>query len=159
MQIAKNTIASIDYRLSDETGNVLDSSEGRPPLEYLHGVGQLIPGLEGALDGRVEGDALDVEVPPAQGYGERDEALVFPVDKQNFSDAEGIEVGMRVKLETPDGEHEVSIASIEEDKVVLDANHPLAGRTLSFAVKVVGVREATQQELQHGHVHHAGHDH
>lgn len=156
MQIAKNKVASIEYRLTDDAGTVLDSSEGRPPLEYLHGVGQLIPGLEGALDGHVAGDALEVDVAPGDAYGERDEELVFSVDKTNFSDASGIEIGMRVQLETPDGTHEVSIAGIEEDRVLLDANHPLAGRQLHFSVKIVDVRDATPEEMQLGHAHDEG---
>lgn len=161
MRIAKHTVATIDYTLTDNDKNVIDTSEGGEPLSYIHGTGSIIPGLEDALTGKSPGDALRVSVPPAQGYGERDDSLLKVVPKDRF-ETDDIEVGMQFHTSSDNGHQVITVVDIEGDKITVDGNHPLAGVTLNFDVKVVGVRQATQEELDHGHAHggdgHA-HDH
>lgn len=157
MLIAKNTVVTIDYTLTDDAGTVIDSSSGQAPLAYLHGVGNLIPGLESALEGQAAGAALQVRVEPEHGYGVRDERLVQAVPREAFEGGE-IEVGMRFRARTDDGEMVFTVMEVGRDKVTVDGNHPLAGVPLNFAVTVVGVRDATTEELSHGHVH-DGHTH
>lgn len=154
MRIEKNKVVSMHYKLTGPDGSVLDSSEGREPLTYLHGVGQIIPGLERALEGRTPGDHLTVTVEPAEGYGQRDEQLVRSVMRSKFGRSARVEIGMRFHTPSPDGNHGVSrIARIEGDVVTVDGNHPLAGVPLRFDVSIEGVREATEEELEHGHAH------
>ncbi|WP_409522640.1 FKBP-type peptidyl-prolyl cis-trans isomerase [Nitrincola sp. MINF-07-Sa-05] len=152
MQIAENTVVSIHYTLSNTAGEVMDSSEGQDPLAYLHGANNIIPGLENALVGKASGDSLQVVVEPDQGYGEVREELIQSVDRSNFVDIAEIQVGMQFMAQTPWGEQPVTVVEVEGDNVVLDGNHPLAGQTLTFDVKVVDVREATAEELTEGHV-------
>ncbi|RME86449.1 MAG: peptidylprolyl isomerase [Zetaproteobacteria bacterium] len=154
MRIQKNTVASFHYTLTDETGQVLDSSEGEKPFSYLHGHEQIIPGLEAALEGKAAGDAFEVELTPEEAYGEHDPELVERVPRAAFQGVETIEPGMMFQAQTPDGEMQVvRVVKVEEDHVIVDGNHPLAGRRLHFKVQVVDVREATEDEIAHGHVH------
>jgi len=154
MEIAKDTVVSMHYTLTDDAGKVLDSSDGREPLNYLHGAGNIIPGLEGALVGKKEGDSLKVTVPPAEGYGEVNEELIQKVDRSAFQGVEKVEVGMAFEAKNPDGSaYAITIREINGDQITIDANHALAGVTLHFDVSVEGVREATAEELSHGHVH------
>jgi FKBP-type peptidyl-prolyl cis-trans isomerase SlyD len=154
MQIARDTVAAIDYKLTDSDGQVLDTSEGRDPLSYLHGAGNLIPGLETALEGQTEGDSLTVTVQPEEAYGERDERLVQQVPMAAFEGVEQVEAGMRFQATDEQGQGRVvTVTEIEGDQVTVDANHPLAGQPLNFEVSVVEVREATPEEIEHGHVH------
>jgi len=160
MQVASNTVVSIDYTLTDEAGVVLDTSEGAEPLTYVHGVGAIIPGLEAALAGKGSGERVQVTVEPENGYGQRDLALIQTVGRDQFRGAPDIEVGMQFEATGPGGGRIVTVVHIEGDRITLDANHPLAGKTLHFEVEVVGVREATAEELEHRHVHGAGgHEH
>jgi len=160
MQIAKHRVVSIEYTLTDDEGTVLDTSRGREPLVYLHGVGQMIPGLETALTDKAAGDALEVRVAPADAYGERDDGLVQKASRDQLKGVDEIEVGMQFQAQGPQGRQIVTVVAVEGDEITLDANHPLAGVPLNFAVEVVGVRAATAQELQHGHIHGPhGHDH
>jgi len=160
MQIAKQRVVSIEYTLTDDEGTVLDSSRGREPLVYLHGVGQMIPGLEAALTDKVAGEALQVRVLPAEAYGERDDTLVQKAARSQLRGVAEIEVGMQFQASGPQGRQVVTVVAIDGDEITLDANHPLAGVPLNFAVEVVAVRAATPQELQHGHIHGPhGHDH
>lgn len=159
MRIAKHAVVSIDYTLTDAEGAVLDSSEGREPLAYIHGTGSIVVGLEEALEGKEKGANLKVSIPPAKGYGERDASLTQKVPRAMF-DVEKIEPGMRFHAQAEHGTHVVTVTAVDSESVTVDANHPLAGQTLNFEVNVVDVRAATQQELSHGHVHGAhGHDH
>jgi FKBP-type peptidyl-prolyl cis-trans isomerase SlyD len=153
MEIADEKVVLIHYTLTDEAGETVDSSRGGEPLQYLHGVGNIIPGLEQALTGKSEGERLNVEVAPEHGYGERSDELVQKVPKAAFEGADEIEAGMRFRATGPDGDRLVTIAKVEEEVVTVDANHPLAGVTLNFDVEVVEVREASTEELEHGHVH------
>jgi FKBP-type peptidyl-prolyl cis-trans isomerase SlyD len=160
MQIGNQTVVTIDYTLTDEQGEVLDTSEGQEPLVYIQGSGGIIPGLEEALEGKAAGDALKVTIAPAQGYGNRDEQLVQEVPRERFPTGGEITVGMRFHAQGTGGSHVVTVVAADDEKVTVDANHPLAGVTLSFDVKVLEVREATADELKHGHVHgKGGHQH
>jgi FKBP-type peptidyl-prolyl cis-trans isomerase SlyD len=159
MQIAKNKVAKIDYTLTDPNGQVIDSSQGREPLAYLHGASNIIPGLESALEGKAVGDVVNVTVPPEQGYGVHDPKLVQPVPRSNFQGVADIQPGMQFEARTPDGARIVKVVAVDEQNVTVDANHPLAGMPLKFDVTVKEVREATQEEVQHGHAHGAGGHH
>ncbi|MGA0098615.1 MAG: FKBP-type peptidyl-prolyl cis-trans isomerase [Steroidobacteraceae bacterium] len=129
------------------------------PLAYLHGPGKIIPGVETALEGKVEGDTLQVSIEPEQGYGVRDERLVQVVPRSAFKGVESIEPGMRFQAQGPEGSRSVVVTEVATDVVTIDANHPLAGVTLHFDVEVSGIREATEEELAHGHVHGPGGHH
>lgn len=160
MQIAKNKVVSIDYTLTGPKGEVIDTSEGREPLAYLHGGGNIIPGLETALEGKSKGDQLNVSLEPKEGYGERNAALVQEVPKKLFEGVEKIEPGMQFQAMSEQGPRIVTVRAVEGDHVTVDGNHPLAGVPLQFDVAVVDVRDATKEELEHGHVHGPGeHDH
>ncbi len=154
-----NTVVSIDYTLTDEEGEVLDTSEGGQPLTYLHGTGQIIPGLEAALEGQSKGAALKVSVAPEDGYGEYDDSLVAEVELDRFPNAAEIEVGDQFQANTPEGPRVVTVIEIGDDAITIDANHALAGVTLTFDVKIVDVRAATAEEIAHGHVHGPGGHH
>lgn len=156
MQAAKNRVVKIEYTLKDSDDQVIDTSEGREPLAYIHGVGQLIPGLEQALEGKEPGSDLSVSLSPEEGYGERDESMVLNVPREQFEGTERIEPGMQFQAQTEDGVRILTVLESGEQEVTVDANHPLAGVTLNFEVNVVDVREAEQEELQHGHVHEGG---
>lgn len=156
MQITKHKVAAIHYTLRDNEGNVLDSSEGRDPLYYIQGIGNLIPGMEEGLEGKSKGDKLNIKVSPEKGYGELDESLVQKVPKAAFGDQE-VKPGMRFHT---DRGQVVTVTEVETETVTVDANHPLAGVELNFAVEVMEVRNATEEEISHGHVHGpGGHQH
>ncbi len=152
--IGDKLVVTMHYTLTDNEGTTIDSSEGNDPLGYLHGAGNIIPGLEKALVGKTVGDTLNVTVDPAEGYGEIMDDLIQSVDKAAFEGVEDIEPGMGFEATAPDGSMQrIVVRAIEGDQVVVDANHPLAGVTLNFAVEIVTVREATEEEISHGHVH------
>lgn len=160
MNVEKNKVASIDYTLKSDEGQVLDSSEGREPLAYLHGNGNLIPGLEEALEGKKEGDSVEVTVPPEKGYGIRNDSLIEKVNRSVFQGVDKIEKGMQFQAKTHEGTQVFTVIDIEGDEVTIDGNHPLAGASLNFAVTVKSVRDATEEEIAHGHVHGpGGHQH
>jgi FKBP-type peptidyl-prolyl cis-trans isomerase SlyD len=160
MQIATNSVVLIDYTLTNDQGNVIDTSSGREPLAYLQGHQNIIPGLESALEGKSAGDRVQVSIAPAEGYGERDESLSQAVPRQMFEDADQITVGMQFHTQTEQGHQQVvTVTAVDADHVTVDANHPLAGETLNFDVTVVEVREALPEELAHGHVHGPGGHH
>lgn len=160
MQIANACVASIHYTLKNDAGEVLDSSEGREPLVYLHGAGNIIPGLESALDGKTEGDQLNVSVEPEQGYGPHREDLVQSVPRESFQGVDQIDVGMRFQAESNQGPMVVTVTAVDDNNVTVDGNHPLAGENLNFEVQVVEVREASDEEKEHGHPHGpGGHEH
>lgn len=159
MQIAKHKVVSIHYTLTSDEGDILDSSEGQEPLTYLHGLGNIIPGLESALTGRAVGDTFTVAVAPAEGYGERDDAMVQSVPKSAFQGVDEIVPGMQFQAQSPEGMQLVTVIEVEGDDVILDGNHPMAGLNLNFAVEVTEIRDATPEELDHGHVHGPGGHH
>jgi len=159
MTIEKNKVVTIEYALTDESGALIESSEGQEPLTYIHGVGNIIPGLEASLEGKSTGDTLEVSVQPADAYGEWDQEKVIDIPKAQFSGVDDVEVGMQFGVHSSTGERIVMVTKVEGDTVTVDANHPLAGKTLNFEVMVVGVREPTPDELDHGHVHGPGGHH
>jgi FKBP-type peptidyl-prolyl cis-trans isomerase SlyD len=160
MQIGNQTVVTIDYTLTDDRGEVLDTSQGEEPLVYIQGTGSMIPGLEEALEGRSAGDSLKLTIPPDRAYGPRDEELVLKVPRAKFPPGAEITVGMIVQAQGTGGSHDVTVVAVDDKIVTVDANHRLAGMTLSFDVKVLEVRPATADELKHGHVHgKGGHEH
>jgi len=159
MQIANNKVVSIHYKLTNDDGDILDSSEGQEPLAYLHGLGNIIPGLENALNGRAVGDKFSVTVAPADGYGERDNEMVQSVPKSAFQGVDQILPGMQFQAQSPEGMQLVTVIDVDGDEVILDGNHPMAGITLTFDVEVTEIRDATAEELEHGHVHGPGGHH
>jgi FKBP-type peptidyl-prolyl cis-trans isomerase SlyD len=157
MNITKNLVVSFDYTLTDGNKEVLDSSSGSGPLSYLHGFENIIPGLEKELEGKAEGDTFIVTVPAAEAYGERDEHLVANIPLDQFEGAGEVEAGMQFQAETPEGEHQIiTVTKVANGMATIDGNHPLAGIDLTFDVKIVSIREATAEELEHGHPHHEG---
>jgi FKBP-type peptidyl-prolyl cis-trans isomerase SlyD len=149
-------VVSIDYTLTNSDGKILDTSEGREPLAYLHGGGNIIPGLESAIDGKSAGDQLTVVIEPEQAYGLRDEAQVGKVPRSHLEGVGELSVGTQLQAETPEGPRIVVVADMDEESVTIDANHPLAGETLHFDVTVSEVRDPTPEEIEHGHAHDAG---
>lgn len=159
MQITRDSVVLIDYTLKGDDGTIFDSSEGREPLAYLHGHGNLLAGVEAALLGKGSGDSVAVTLAAADGYGVREEGLVARVPRDEFP-SEDVELGMQFRV-GPSAEQSriVTVTAFDEELVTLDANHPLAGETLHFAINVVEVRSATREELAHGHVHGPGGHH
>ena len=159
MTININKVVTLDYTLTDDHGEILDqSSNGQ--FAYLHGANNIIPGLENALTGKKAGDSLTVKVSPELGYGQRDEKLSQVVGIDMFESPDDVEVGLQFHAESGDGNRIViTVTKVEGSEVTIDGNHPLAGVSLNFDVKVVAVRDATEQEMTHKHVHAHGHDH
>jgi FKBP-type peptidyl-prolyl cis-trans isomerase SlyD len=159
MQIAQNSVAAFHYTLTDDQGTVIDSSEGREPLTYLHGSGQIVPGLEKQMEGRAAGDRFNAHVAPEEGYGVHHAELMQEVPRESFQGVDDIQPGMQFQGRGPQGEINVTVTRVDADKVSIDGNHPLAGKTLHFAIEVTDVRAASEEELAHGHVHGAGGHH
>jgi FKBP-type peptidyl-prolyl cis-trans isomerase SlyD len=155
MPIANNDVVTIHYTLKDDADKVIDSSSGGEPLAYLHGHGNIVPGLERELAGKSVGDRLTVRVPAAEGYGEYDRALLQKVPRRALKGIANLRVGMRLQA----GHQAVTVTHIAGDMVTLDGNHPLAGQDLNFDVEITDVRAATEEELAHGHVHGSGGHH
>ena len=152
--IGDNLVVTIHYKLTDDEGKVLDSSEGSKPLSYLQGAGNIIPGLEKALVGKVAGDTLQVKVNPSEGYGDVRPELVQKINREAFQGVDSVEAGMVFEARGQDGSPQrIVVKEVAGDQITIDANHPLAGVTLNFDIDIIGVREATQEELAHGHVH------
>ena len=159
MQISEQKVVLLNYEVIDDQGQLVDCSEEGDPLAYIHGADQLVPGLETALEGRSQGDKIKVDVPPDQGYGERTDEGVQTVSRAQFDDDSEIDVGMQFEAQDDDGHQIVTVVSVDGESITLDTNHPLAGKTLHFAVEVLEVRNATAEELDHGHVHGTGGHH
>ncbi|CAN5463707.1 peptidylprolyl isomerase [soil metagenome] len=159
MQIANNSVVSFDYTLTDPNGQVIDTSKGREPLTYLHGTGGIIPGLESELEGKKAGDAFIVTIAPEKAYGPKDANMIQAVPRDSFKGVTDIQPGMQFQAQSPQGPRVVTVMAVADDKITIDANHPLAGMELKFDVTVVTVRAATEEELDHGHVHGAGGHH
>ncbi len=159
MEIAQDAVVLIHYTLKNDSGAVLDTSAGGEPLAYIQGHGNLVPGLERALEGKQGGNTVAITLTPAEGYGTRDEALVQRVAKRSLQGSGEIRKGMQLQARTGDGMRLFTVTAVAGDMVTLDGNHPLADQTLHFDVQVISVREATTEELEHGHVHGAGGHH
>lgn len=151
MQVAEKSVVGIEYTLKNDEGNVLDTSEGKQPLHYIHGVGMIIPGLEEALNSKAKGEKFNVRIDPDKAYGQRSDEMIQKLGKDQFDMQP--EVGMQFQADTPNGPTIITIIEVSDTDVTVDANHPLAGVTLNFDVEVIEVREATTEELEHGHVH------
>ena len=156
MQIADHCVVSFHYTLTDDAGAVIDSSSGREPLAYLHGAGNIVPGLEEALGGRAAGDRFQVAVAPEQGYGVHHAGLVQQVPAAAFAGVDKVEVGMEFHAQGPQGPIAVMVTAVDGETVTIDGNHPLAGKTLHFDIEITSVRASTEEERQHGHVHGPG---
>jgi len=159
MAIAADQVVSIHYTLKNDAGEVLDRSQADAPLTYLHGHGNLIPGLERELTGKSSGDRLQVRIVPAEAYGEYDQGLVQRVPRRALKGVRDVRVGLQLQAQTAQGARVVTVTQLSGDLVTLDGNHPLAGQHLNFDVEVGAVRAATAEELAHGHVHGPGGHH
>lgn len=160
MNVAQDKVVLIHYTLRNDAGEVIDSSSGGDPLAYIHGQGNIIPGLEKALLGKQLGDKVSVKVDPAEGYGVRDDALVQQVPRRSFGGVPEIKPGMQFHAQTGQGHTRVvTVTAIKGDMVIVDGNHPLAGENLNFDVEIADVRDATAEEMEHGHVHGPGGHH
>ncbi len=154
MKIANDCAVAIHYTLTDEEGKTLDSSAGGEPLTYLHGHGGIIPGLENALTDKAKGDSLKVVVQPEDGYGDFNPDMLQQVPREAFQGVESIEAGMQFQAQGEGGQMQmVVVREVTEETVLVDGNHPLAGQVLNFDVTIESVREASAEELEHGHVH------
>lgn len=151
--ITENSVVTIHYTLTNDAGEVLDQSAPDTPLTYLQGAGNIIPGLETALQGKLTGDRASVTVSPEEGYGPRQDQLIQQVPRSAFPENANIELGMEFSAQSEQGSIRVAVTAIEGDEITVDANHPLAGETLHFDVTIAAVRPATEEELTHGHAH------
>jgi FKBP-type peptidyl-prolyl cis-trans isomerase SlyD len=159
MTIGKNKVVEFHYSLSNESGDPLDSSRERQPMAYLHGAGNIIPGLEKAMAGRVAGDHFEVTVAPEEAYGVRNEGNVQRIPLKRLGQLARPRPGQVLSLQTQQGPVQVTVVKVGRFNVDVDANHPLAGQVLNFEVDVVSVRDATPEELSHGHAHGPGGHH
>jgi FKBP-type peptidyl-prolyl cis-trans isomerase SlyD len=159
MNVAKNRVVSISYTLTDDNKRVVDSTAGSESFDYLHGFGNIIPGLEQALEGKTQGDSFSVTIPAAQAYGERDEQMTLEVPLDRFQGTGSVKEGMQFHVETSQGFQMVTVTRVTGQTATIDGNHPLAGLDLTFDVTVNAIREANAEELAHGQVHSPGHGH
>jgi FKBP-type peptidyl-prolyl cis-trans isomerase SlyD len=159
MQITKGAVVSIDYTLTNDAKETLDTSTGREPLAFLQGTGQIIPGLERALEGKAAGDALQVTIAPEDAYGHRDDRKTTTLPREQIQGPDELTPGTQLRASGPDGEQILTVTKVDETEVTVDANHPLAGQTLHFDVTVRDVRAASEEELSHGHAHGPGGHH
>ena len=154
MKVGKDKVVLMHYTLKNDAGDVIDSSDGADPLPFLQGHGNIIPGLESALEGSKVGDKLDVSIEPEEGYGLRMQDAIQEIPSSALKGVDEIKVGMQLQSEDKDGNaFLVSVTKIEDDKITVDGNHPLAGQTLHFSVSIESIRKAEAEELSHGHVH------
>jgi len=161
MKVGKDKVVLMHYTLKNDAGDVIDSSDGADPLPFLQGHGNIIPGLESALEGSKVGDKLDVSINPEEGYGERIQDAIQEIPSSALQGVDEVKVGMQLQSQDKDGNaFLVSVTKIEDDKITVDGNHPLAGQTLHFSVSIESIRKAEAEELSHGHVHADGqHNH
>ncbi|MEW6991427.1 peptidylprolyl isomerase [Colwelliaceae bacterium 6441] len=162
MKITENKVVILHYAVSDSEDTLIDSSYDHNPLAVVQGTGYLIPGLEEALTDHIAGDKFEVEVAADQAYGQRFDEYVQTVPKAMFAEIEDLDVGTQLRATTDEGEQTVIVIDVQEDEITVDGNHPLAGIDLKFDVEIIEVREATEDELSHGHVHGeggCGHEH
>ena len=153
MQAKQDNVVSIHYVLRDTEGEIIDQSQEGQPLAYLHGHGNIVPGLEKAIEGHGEGDEVKATVEPEEGYGPYREELVQKVNREAFQGVDELAPGMSFRAESDAGPMIVTIKSVDGDEVTVDGNHVLAGQTLNFTVNIADVRQATETEIEHGHVH------
>jgi FKBP-type peptidyl-prolyl cis-trans isomerase SlyD len=159
MKVAKDSVVSIHYTLTNDQGTQLDSSQGKDPLAFLQGYQNIIPGLEKEIEGKAKGDKFKTSIAPADAYGEKSAELVQTLPRENFPNPEALQVGMQFSTSTENGEMVFQVTNIQDNQITVDANHPLAGTTLNFEIEIMDVRKATDEELAHGHVHGPGGHH
>ena len=159
MTITTDTVVLFDYTLTDDDHEIIDSSKDGGPLAYLHGTGQIVKGLEKAMEGRKPGDSFKISVSPEEGYGLPDPEKIAVVSADQIEGGDELEEGMQLEASSDQGEQIVVVTKIEGNKVTLDGNHPLAGMNLHFDITIREVRTATAEELAHGHVHGPGGHH
>ncbi|MCA9520800.1 MAG: peptidylprolyl isomerase [Myxococcales bacterium] len=159
MDVQKNRVVTVSYRLTDPEGTLIDEATAADPLHYLHGHGSLLPSVEKHLEGLQKSQSASFTVSPEDGYGERDDEGLRELDRSLFPDDLPLEQGLPIILETDDGEAQAFVHDVTDSTVVVDLNHPLAGETLCFEFTVIDVRDATEAELAHGHVHGPGGHH
>jgi FKBP-type peptidyl-prolyl cis-trans isomerase SlyD len=161
MTIARNRVVSIEYTLTGADGSVIDSSRGDEPISYVQGAGTLVDALEAAMEGKGPSDKVSLTLPPEQAYGVRDDSIVFTVPRSQFGAGDDPEIGTQVMLQGDGDGQVVTVVAMNENEVTVDGNHPLAGLTLTFDVEILDVREATEEEIEHGHAHdgHSSHEH
>lgn len=153
MKIEHGKVAIIHYSLKNEAGDTIDSTQDQDPMGYLHGHNNLMPGLEAALEGKGQGDKFSVNLAPEDAFGPHNKEQIQEVPKEQFADLKDLTPGMHLQVKGPQGTEIVTVVTITDDTVTVDFNHPLAGQTLLFEIEVMDVREATEEEVQHGHVH------
>jgi len=154
MKVGKDKVVLMHYTLKNDAGDVIDSSDGADPLPFLQGHGNIIPGLESALEGSKVGDKLDVSIEPEEGYGLRIKDAIQEIPSSALQGVEEVKVGMQLQSQDKDGNaFLVTVTKIEDDKITVDGNHPLAGQTLHFSVSIESIRKAEAEEFSHGHVH------
>ena len=159
MQISKNSVVTLNYTLTNDQGEILDESQDGSFL-YMHGAGGIIPGLESLLEGKSASDTFTAHIEPADGYGERDDSMVQVVPRDMFDKEHPIEEGIQFHAESPEGDMlTVTVTKVEGDEITVDGNHPLAGIPLNFDIKITDIREASAEEIEHGHVHGPGGHH
>ncbi|PIE45051.1 MAG: peptidylprolyl isomerase [Gammaproteobacteria bacterium] len=157
MTISQNSAVFFNYTLTDKDGNVLDQTPEGQSLAYLHGHNNIIPGLEKQLEGKSAGDKLTAIVNPAEAYGEHQPEAIHQVSRQQFQGVDEVEVGMQFHSQTENGQMmQISVVNVSDDTITIDANHPLAGKQLHFNVEIIEVRDATEEEIAHGHIHGQG---
>ncbi len=159
MQVADDKVVAFHYTLTDLKGELIDTSEGQEPLAYLHGRGSLISGVENALAGKAAGDKLSLTLEPEEAYGAHDKELVKTMPVSDLEGDHDLEQGIQLEVDFPDGPKTVTVTEVKGNEVTLDGNHPLAGKTLNFEIEVTEIREPTEEELTHGHVHSPGGHH
>jgi FKBP-type peptidyl-prolyl cis-trans isomerase SlyD len=148
MKISNHKAVTVQYTLTDDAGAILDTSKGREPLSYIHGTGGLLPGFEAALDGKAQEDVISFTLAPQDAYGERNDSLIFSLPRERFAEIEDLKEGLQFAVNGPQGAMVMTVINVGDKDVTLDGNHPLAGNTLHFEVEVLGVREATDEEIQ-----------
>jgi FKBP-type peptidyl-prolyl cis-trans isomerase SlyD len=156
MNIEDKKVVTFHYTLSDEQGEQLESSREGDPMTYLQGAGNIIPGLEKAMLGKAAGDRFEVNVKPAEAYGERNESAIQRIPAKHFKQAGRLQPGQVVVMQTQQGPRQLTVVKVGRFNVDVDTNHPMAGLSLTFDVEVTDVRDATGEEVSHGHVHGPG---
>ena len=159
MKIEEGKVIFLNFVLTDQDGEVIEDTKEVGDFAYIHGMGDFIPKVEELLEGKTKGYETKFTLSPEEGYGEYSEELLYEMPKSNFEGFEDIYEGLDFQAETDEGVIPLTIIEINDDVIIADGNHPFAGKTITFDLKVADVREATEEELEHGHVHIDGHCH
>ena len=159
MFVSTNKVVILNYTLTDDNNQIIDQSTDGT-FAYLHGANNIIPGLEKALLDKKVGDNIKVSIEPAEGYGHHDASMVQEVPMDMFESAEQVQVGQQFHAQGPHGNTIIiTVTKVDGDNVTIDGNHPLAGMPLNFDVTIMDIRDASEEEITHGHAHHGDHHH